>query len=67
MPVSHDAEAPISDPTAHHADKVHDAVPSRAQFRPRNLAQDRHVVTVKETPANAEQNQSGHSQCKGVQ
>ena len=60
--VAQDAEAPVGEPAATDAHEVHDAVAGGAQFRPHDLAQDRHVVAVEEAPAEAEQDQERDGQ-----
>ena len=57
MTVIEHAEAPIGKTTTAHADKVHDAVTCGTHFRPGDLGEDGHVVAIKETPTNAEENE----------
>jgi hypothetical protein len=50
-------EAPVGQAAAADADEVHDTVAGRAQLRTDNLAEDRHVVRVEESPPDAKKNE----------
>jgi hypothetical protein len=66
--VPHDAEAPVGEAAATDAHQIHEAVGGGAVFRPDDLAEDGHVVAVKEPPADAVEDQEcdGDAQRAGI-
>jgi hypothetical protein len=57
MTIAQGAEQPVAEAAAGDADEVHDAVAGGSPLRSGNLAENRHVVAVKESPAEAEQDE----------
>ena len=51
------AKAPVSQATATDADQIHDPVTRRAKLGANNLRENRHVVPIKEPPAETEEHE----------
>src|SRR6185436_1566266 len=62
------AKAPVRKPSTADSNEIHDSIACRAQFRPHDLAEDRHVVTIEEPPPKPEEREEkdGHPQGPGV-
>src|SRR5688572_32475800 len=57
VPIPQRAEGPVAEAATADANEIHDAVTGRTPFRSCDLAEDRHVVTVEKSPAEAEDDQ----------
>ena len=64
--IAQHAEAPVGEAAATDAHEVHDAVAGGAQFGAHDLAEDRHVVAVEKSPAEAEENEEHESPSRRV-
>ena len=64
MPVAQGAEAPVRKAAATDADQVHDAVSGRPHFGTHDLGENRHVVAIEESPADAVEDQERDRQAE---
>src|SRR6185436_16769634 len=55
--ISQRAESPVRKSAATDADKIHDAIARSPKMWPRDLAENRHIVRVKKSPAQSKQYQ----------
>ena len=57
MAVTHQAEAPIGHAPGADAHQIHQTIAGAPQVGPGDLAEDRHVIGIKEAPAQAEEDE----------